>query len=184
MSDKREELEAIATEAVQRSGLSSLSFRTLAEAGGVKSSSVHYYFPAKNDLARVLIEEYSARFQSELVRIAAGKDGLRQKLERFIGLFEEAMADGKFCLCGAMAAEVASLDDASRAVLKAYFRASEQWLEALLEAHTDEVETPIPRAQFARILMSGLEGAILIDRVDESRVRLAAMRELVRSATT
>ena len=37
---------------VQKAGLSHLSFRTLASDAGIKSSSVHYYFPEKTDLAQ------------------------------------------------------------------------------------------------------------------------------------
>lgn len=183
MSDKRQQLEAIATEAVQTSGLASLSFRTLAERGGVKSSSVHYYFPAKDDLAQALIEGYAAEFQHELARIGAAKVSLRQKLERFVDIFGTVLSDGKLCLCGAMAAEVAALDGTSKALLKRYFHDAERWVEAILDAHAEEVTTPLAAQQLARILMSGLEGAILIDRVDQSHDRLDAMRELVRAST-
>jgi len=56
MTDKRTEIETAATEAVQRSGLNNVSFRTLADSVGVKSSSVHYYFAEKSDLANAIIE--------------------------------------------------------------------------------------------------------------------------------
>jgi TetR/AcrR family transcriptional repressor of nem operon len=183
MSDKREQLEKIAADAVQTAGLGNLSFRTLAERGGVKSSSVHYYFRAKGDLAQALIESYSGEFRSELTRIGASRGSLRDKLERFVDIFETVLSDGKLCLCGAMAAEVTTLDESSQALLKRYFSDAEAWLSEVLGARTDELKTPLAPESFARVLMSGLEGAILIDRVDQSRERLTAMRELVRSAT-
>jgi TetR/AcrR family transcriptional regulator, transcriptional repressor for nem operon len=55
MANKRTELQTLAQAIVQRSGLRELSFRQLAEQTGVKSSSVHYYFPEKHDLTAVLI---------------------------------------------------------------------------------------------------------------------------------
>ena len=45
MSSKREELAQVATELVQLGGMGALSFRLLADRVGVKSSSVHCYFP-------------------------------------------------------------------------------------------------------------------------------------------
>ena len=45
MSSKREELAQVATELVQTGGMGALSFRLLADRVGVKSSSVHCYFP-------------------------------------------------------------------------------------------------------------------------------------------
>ncbi len=182
MSEKREQLEAIAAEAVQTSGLGNLSFRSLAERGGVKSSSVHYYFRAKGDLAQALIESYSDQFMAELARIGASRGALREKLDAFVDIFETVLGGNKLCLCGAMAAEVTTLDDASQALLKRYFRAAESWLTGILEAHAEELTTSLPVDVFARIMMSGLEGAILIDRVDRTRERLEAMRALVRSS--
>jgi TetR/AcrR family transcriptional repressor of nem operon len=184
MSDKREQLEKIAADAVQTAGLGNLSFRTLAERGGVKSSSVHYYFRAKGDLAQALIENYSSEFRTELTRIGAARGSLRDKLDRFVDIFESVLGGGKLCLCGAMAAEVTTLDETSQSLLKRYFHEAESWLVEVLQARADELTTPLPPESFARILMSGLEGAILIDRVDRSRERLTAMRELVRSATS
>jgi len=54
--DKRQKLEEVAITAVQHGGLKSLSFRTLADEVGIKSSSVHYHFPEKSHLAKALIE--------------------------------------------------------------------------------------------------------------------------------
>ena len=59
LKDKREMLEQTALDLVQRHGLSGVSFRTLADEVGIKSSSVHYHFPDKSDLTNVLIERYS-----------------------------------------------------------------------------------------------------------------------------
>jgi len=58
MTEKRENLQDLAQEHVRHYGLKGLSFRTLAEEAGIKSSSVHYYFPEKSDLATALIERY------------------------------------------------------------------------------------------------------------------------------
>ena len=58
MSDKKTQLESAATNSIQRTGLKDLSFRRLADEVGIKSASVHYYFPGKADLANSLIEKY------------------------------------------------------------------------------------------------------------------------------
>ena len=83
MSQKRQELETIAADFVQRSGLHQLSFRTLADQAGVKSSSVHYYFPEKSHLATALIENYTTGLKQALDRIDQRKQSLEKKLKRF-----------------------------------------------------------------------------------------------------
>ena len=176
MSEKKRQLEEVATESVQRAGLHNLSFRTLADEVGIKSSSVHYYFPEKSNLASALIESYSQTFAQLLGDIERRKLTPKGKIDAFINLFEEVLESDKFCLCGMMAAEVDSLDEDNRTSLASYFQSTEDWLVRVLEEADCELK---PRV-FARIVLSGLEGAILLDRIDGRRDRLRAHRELVR----
>lgn len=181
MSDKRSELEALARDKVQRSGLRELSFRALADEAGVKSSSVHYYFPEKGDLTAALIDNYSKNFMQHLQRVFESKGGLRAKLMRFVDLFEEAAADDKLCLCGMLAAELSALDDECRSLLEAFFVNSESWLVRVLKEHKAEVASPLPPAKLAAVMMSGLEGALLLDRVHRAGGHLQAQRQLISS---
>lgn len=180
MSDKRKKLEEVATDSVQKIGLTNLSFRTLADEVGIKSASVHYYFPGKNDLAASLIEAYSEKF-SAILGEPNEDASLRSKMDAFIDIFEQVLSDGKFCLCGMMAAEVESLDDRSRELLRSYFETSEVWLAQLIERHQSEVISILDSSTLAKVIMSGMEGAILLDRVSNGRERLDAQRALVRS---
>ncbi len=180
MSDKRTELKAVAAEAVQRSGLRALSFRTLAEAVGVKSSSVHYYFPEKADLARALIETYTQDFEGLLAAIDRRSLTPANKLEAFVKIFDDAVKADKLCLCGMLAAEVASLDEANRKLLHNYFQLLELWLSGLFKEHAQQLVSDLKPRVLARVVLSGLEGAMLIDRVDGGREHLKAQRALVR----
>lgn len=181
MSNKRSELEAAATEAVQRSGLQPLSFRTLAEQVGVKSSSVHYYFPEKSDLASALIDGYTAALQAELAAIGQRKTDLRGKLDALVDIFDEVLKADKFCLCGMLAAEVAMLSDDNQQRLRDYFHHLENWLSEIFRTHAEQVASELKPAALAKIVISGLEGAILLDRVAQSRERLTAQRTWLRS---
>ncbi len=181
MSDKRNQIQNIATESVQRSGLSNLSFRTLADDVGIKSASVHYHFPSKSDLAASIIETYSQAFAEELDTISDSRRNLKGKLDDFVQIFETVLENDKLCLCGMMAAEVTALDESSRTLLKQYFEMSEQWLLDLLSENKESLSTALSTKKLARIIMSGLEGAILLDRVDQGRDRISAQRDLVRS---
>ncbi len=179
MSDKRTQLEQAAIAAVQRSGLQNLSFRTLAEQVGIKSSSVHYYFPEKGDLARVLIQEYTRILGQRLADIDQQAGALKQKLDGFVAIFEEVARGDSFCLCGMLAAEVATLSEQNRQLLTEFFVAGERWLENLLSTHQEQLTSPMEPRTLARLIMSGLEGAILLDRVNASTDRLQAHREML-----
>ncbi|MBX2847730.1 MAG: TetR/AcrR family transcriptional regulator [Acidiferrobacterales bacterium] len=181
MSDIKTQLKNVATDAIQRKGFTELSFRTLASDVGIKSASVHYYFPRKQDLANALIEKYAEDFELLLDNIDSDKVKLRDKLDGFVAIFERVLKDEKFCLCGMLAAEVETLDEEGRLLLSRYFQLSEGWLSSVLKTGKDELATNITPKKLARIILSGLEGAILLDRVDRSKTRLLAQRDLIRS---
>lgn len=178
MTDNRDRLESLALDMAQRSGMRGMSFRTLADEVGIKSSSVHYYFPEKSDLARVLIERYSEDFFAELEKIASSNWTLRRKIKAFIIIFEDVARNGKLCLCGMMAAEVEQLDDHNRKLLGQYFKNTEKWLLKILEDNKDDVLSEQSPRVLAKTLLSGLEGALLLDRVMGDGQRIKAQKEM------
>ena len=181
MHDKRTELQTLAQAIVQRSGLRELSFRQLAEQTGIKSSSVHYYFPEKHDLTAVLITSYGEAFAQRLAAIADKPVTLKRKLSAFVDLFEEAAQDDRLCLCGMLAAELSSLDEHCRSLLSGFFKQTEAWLAQILKQHTGERLNSLPPSRLAAVLMSGLEGALLLDRVHGAGDHLQAQRQLINS---
>ena len=178
MRDNRKKLEIAALDAVQRSGLKGISFRTLADEIGIKSSSVHYHFPEKSDLARTLIERYSDAFFAQLHEIESQKWGLKRKITAFIAIFEQVADEDKLCLCGMMASEVEQLDSDNRQLLKAYFVNTEQWLTDLFDQHRSDLSCSLSSKALSKSLLSGLEGALLLDRVIEDKQRLKAQKDL------
>lgn len=178
MKGNREKLEDNALEAVQIGGLKSLSFRTMAEEIGIKSSSVHYHFPDKADLARALIERYSEEFFHALNDISNKRWKLRRKIKAFIEIFEMVAKHKKLCLCGMMAAELEQLGDSNRALLARFFKNTELWIVQLLDEHNDEINTELSTTVLARSMLTGLEGALLLDRVVGDKQRLKAQKEL------
>ena len=179
MAQTREQIAAAATQAIQKAGVHSVSFRTLAEAIGVKSSSVHYHFPTKQDLTLSLVQQYSNEFAGKLEALERTDADLEQRMQQFIDIFENVLARDDLCLCGMLAAELTELDDATVAALRAFFRLTEQWLEQQLAS--SERSLTIPAPALARVVLAGLEGAILLDRAEGGTGHLDAYRELART---
>ncbi len=181
MSDTKMKLNKRAIELVQQHGINGVSFRTLADDVGIKSASVHYHFPSKNDLAVAVIEAYAAEFESRLgVLREAGLD-LQKMLLGLIEIFEEVIAQQKMCLCGMMAAEVYALDEGGRQALAKYFSNTEAWLINAFDCSEAQLATTMSNEALVRVIVSGLEGAILIDRVDSEFGYLNAQREFINS---
>ena len=136
-------------------GYGGFSFREIAEDVGVKSSSVHYHFPTKADLARSLVERYTDRARAYLGDPAALKP--EGALERVTQLFRDALIkDDKMCLCGLFGAERDALPPEVAEVTAEFFRFL---ISFLTQALGVKWKGHPPEAIVAR-----LEGALILAR--------------------
>jgi len=87
MDTKRGALLRNATETVRRGGSAALNFRDLGRSVGVKSSSVHYYFPTKSDLLSEIAGEYKTGFIAALDQGVRQSTSFRQALIVLVDLF-------------------------------------------------------------------------------------------------
>ena len=182
MSAKREQILDTAMQATRRNGLNSVSFRQLAAQVGVKSASVHYHFSTKPELAEAMVRRHISDFEARLADISQRRRTLSGKIEALISVFGDVLARDDLCLCGMLAAELTALDSRTRVALEHFFKATEDWLRGEIETHRHEVRIDLAPGDLARVLLAGLEGAILLDRVDQQDRRLEALRHLARAA--
>ena len=91
----RERILDAAEKRVRAVGYNAVSFRDLANDVGVKSASVHYYFPQKESLGEQLVKRYAERFQARLDEIDLEEVGPIGTLEAFIALYGEALIVGE-----------------------------------------------------------------------------------------
>jgi AcrR family transcriptional regulator len=87
MSDMKTEIMDAAERRMQAGGFGGFSFREIAADVGIKSSSVHYHFPTKEDLAAAVIRRWAGRsldkarplFEAEVRRRPRGRYTIRQR---------------------------------------------------------------------------------------------------------
>src|ERR1700758_5866824 len=109
-------------------GYNGFSYRDLSTLVGVKTSSIHYYFPSKDDLVLEAVNQYSGEVMAGLQSIDAALPA-REKLTTYTRLFGKTLGDGnQICLCGMLAADIESLPETVRHAVQAFFRANENWL--------------------------------------------------------
>jgi TetR/AcrR family transcriptional repressor of nem operon len=95
-------------------GYNGFSYRDLSELVGVKTSSIHYYFPTKEDLALEAVNAYSADLMSSIYAIDSSAPA-DKKLDRYTKLFGRIIGGGnRICLCGMLAADIESLPEKVR----------------------------------------------------------------------
>ena len=152
----RETILDAAERRARNGGYNGFSFRDLANDVGIKSASVHYYFPTKEDLGEVLAQRYLERISDRLgspTNLSA-----RTAVRRLGDIFIEANeTDNQMCLCGVLAAESGNLPPRVAAKASAFFKFMHNWLEKALRS-ADEAPRP-------EEIVAALEGGLLTARI-------------------
>lgn len=164
---------AVAEDLVQTRGYNAFSYADIAKNLGITTATLHYHFPTKADLGKQLIHRYRNQFEDALADIDTAYSEAREKLKRYVGLYAKLLQDGRMCLCGALAAEVATLPKPMRSELRHFFDANEAWLSAVLAdgRKTGDLQFEGPQRDAARYIIDILEGAMLIARSNDDFFR-------------
>jgi TetR/AcrR family transcriptional regulator, transcriptional repressor for nem operon len=172
----------VAEQCAQMRGFNGFSYADVAEKLLCTKASLHYHFPSKADLGRALIERYHRVFGEALETIDRQAHGVREKLRRYVGLYDSVMRNDRMCLCGMFAAEYATLPAPMQNELRLFFDANEVWLAAVLEEgrRAGELAFRGSAKQRARSVLGSLEGAMLVARAygDGRRFQSAAKQVL------
>ncbi len=144
-----------AAEARLRSdGYGAVSFRELAGDVGIKSASVHYHFPRKEDLGVAVVNAYTAKIFEVLDAINPDAKP-KHRLSGYIDVFRRALTqDNAICLCAMLGAEAKGLPPQVTEAVRAFFTANINWLD---EALADAVGKP-----GSVEIVAALEGSMLL----------------------
>lgn len=157
-------------------GYNAVSFRELADDVNIKSASIHYHFPAKEDLGVQLVERYKERFEERLNAI--DKSDLHSSIATFLKLYADALTVGEtMCLCAVLGAESNGLPTGVRDCVGSFFQLNSAWLADLNERHGLDEIVPSPTE-----IISGLEGAMIVSTSRTDRRFLDELITRIRSA--
>lgn len=159
---------------IQQLGVNGFSYGMLAERLGVRSPSIHHHFRTKEDLVAEVATRYRADFAASVAAI--GSSGARDRLSAYAELYAETSSRGELCLCGAVAAEWASVGDKPRRVVEGFFADQHTWLAKEIEIGlaSGELRADLDAPALASAILATLEGALLLARADGSSVSTSA----------
>jgi TetR/AcrR family transcriptional regulator, transcriptional repressor for nem operon len=120
MSDMKAAILDAAERRMQSGGFGGFSFREIAEDVGIKSSSVHYHFPAKEDLAAEVIHRWAERTFKNIDReFEKEPNPARVWTKAFRGT---AMSEAHMCPCTVLGASSQDLPKQVAAEVKRFFK--------------------------------------------------------------
>lgn len=181
----REQLLDHAQTLIRQRGYNGFSYRDLADRVGVKTSSIHYYFPCKDDLLIETIDNYAAQEASQMQGIDETLSAY-ERLNRYAALFHGSPTD-QVCLCGMLAADFSSLSDRARQAVQSFYRTHESWLSKVVaDGQRDGTLAWSGEPEAAgRYLFAAFQGSLMSSRLFQTPSRLqdvvASMKALARS---
>jgi TetR/AcrR family transcriptional repressor of nem operon len=139
-------------------GYNAFSFRDIASEIGIKSASIHYHSPTKEDLGEVLVKRYTERFLDALGQPDGASPS--ELLARYVQVYRSALIEQDLmCLCGMFGAEIAKLPDPVSRRTREFFERNLAWLETVFQA----AGAKDPRARAGETIAQ-LEGAMILAR--------------------
>ena len=174
--DRREAILAAARATAQAHGYAGLNFRDLAAEVGIKSASIHYYFPSKADLGAAVARRYWEDSEARLERLWGESQDPAACLGQYPSLFRKALEDeNRMCLSGFMAAEYDDLPEQVQAEVRTFGDIQVTWLAKVLSADKPGADA-VAVNQRARAIFAAVGGAQVIAR---SRADIAMYDDII-----
>jgi TetR/AcrR family transcriptional regulator, transcriptional repressor for nem operon len=169
----------VAERLVQDRGFNGFSYADVAAELQITKPALHYHFSSKAELGEALMARYAARFAQALASVDTGvADVPAAKLDGYVRLYLQVLRHRRMCLCGMLAAEYQTLPAGMQKAVIRFFDQNETWLQRVLEqGHADgSLQFTGSARDTARLIVSGLEGAMLVARPygDITRFQAAA----------
>jgi len=151
-------------------GFNGFSFRDIASDVGIKSSSVHYHFPTKENLAAAVIRRYTDEVAQLLKqKLTAGLDPATAWIQAFRGTLH---SKEHMCPCIAMGAAAQDLPAEVAAEVQHFFS---MCLKEMVKAG-------LPRDGAARLLATISGAMLLANALGDRKAYDQATRDLIQQA--
>ncbi len=156
----------VAEQFTQTRGFNAFSYKDIQKSVGVKTSSIHYYFPTKQDLAVAMAGRYIERFSGALAGIDQKHSKASDRLKAMGQIFIDVAHEEKLCLCGMLTSDILSLPEEGIYELRVFFKDLEKWIrDTITKGIADgDIKSSVQADRAALHLLASLEGGGLIAR--------------------
>ena len=156
MNERASQIIDSAIRMIRAGGYHSFSFRQIAAELGIKSASIHYHFPTKEDLGVALTKRYTENFVASLGQPSDQK----RPADFYIQAFQNSLEEHETaCVCGILAGESGGLPQSMRDALRDFTEQNIKWLEEALRLQcSDWPEEKVKESAVS--MFSALEGGI------------------------
>ena len=178
MTDTATHILDTAFELMIAKGYNSFSYKDISKEVGIKTSSIHYHYPTKPDLAQAVVERYCGDFEATLEGIERQSESGLKRISLFSERLLKAFDKGRgFCLCVSLASDEKTLPSSITKKVSAFFGGALDWLAANISLGQEQgdIKEELNPKLTANATLSLLEGAMVLARAhgDEKSLRNA-----------
>lgn len=169
---------------LQKRGFHAFSYRDISNIVGVKTSSIHYYFPTKEDLVRTVVAQHKEETKVMLDALLNEQTkNNKQKLSIFLEcIFASTyLKERRMCLGGMLAIDVLTIEGGVQEEIKAFFDLLTQFLTELLYQGKEQGEFSFQGdpEERAKNILAQLEGALLLARLHREEQYLKSAKNQI-----
>ena len=140
-ANTREQIIDKAFQLMLQRGLNGFSYRDISEPLGVKNAAIHYHFPNKLDLIKVLIEENQKALRKGTSEFMAyGGQALPQLEGLFAFTLNQCQCGRPICMVGALAIDYDDLSEEIKDANDRFMKDSVNWLTKVMETGREQEE--------------------------------------------
>lgn len=148
---RKEIIIEIADSMMRERGYNAFSFHDIAHKIGIKSSSIHYHFPTKKDLAVAVVAMHIKNLENTIKQVENQKAST--KLNAFYEIYEKLHLDNKVCIVGTLATDWNSIEDEIKQELNLFSDKMLDWVKSFLEQGKKEAEFHFSSSSETKALM-------------------------------
>ncbi len=173
----------VAQQLIQTRGYNAFSYADIAAQVGIRTATIHYYFPTKADLGRDVVVRYRANLLAGLAQMDQGEMSAAEKLKGYVGMCRQIIDNGnRLCLCVMLMADFETLPDEIRREVEGFDADNVAWLTGIVAAGREAgmFRFAGPADAEAQFIFATIEGAELVTRGSRNIARFdVATRQLL-----
>jgi TetR/AcrR family transcriptional regulator, transcriptional repressor for nem operon len=167
-ADTRERIVETARRLFWEQGYSATGVAQILDEAGVRSGSLYYFFPTKDDLLLAVLEQYKQLLDPMVVRPVFER--VRDPIERVFGIlagYRQLLIQTKYqhgCPIGNLALEVGHVQPAARKLIAENFTGWRKAIELCLADAADRLPRRMNRERLSLFVLTTMEGAVMLAR--------------------
>lgn len=169
-----------AEELILSYGYHGFSYNDIAKIVNIRKSSIHYHFPAKEDLGLAFINKFRRLFKLWTKRL--GSLSNKKKISAFCLMYSRLSCEGtRICPIGMVAAEYHTMPATIQTNTQELILMVEQWLETIIKLgiSTSEFKENLDPRETAREIIHIMSGALKMARIFKDTTRIDDAKQIL-----